>query len=198
MKFSFDVRGYLYHNGLSDIRTAYERTMEAMDKLCEEADQRKANISKLIQSGEMENHTYDDDGVSHPTALEIAEFLIEEAESTANIARSAYVLIFYHYWEKNCAHWMGKTEKYDAKKAYHYLAGDNVPFSEVELERMRKLANFIKHDKSECRADHPEFFQPPPRTHPGSRVIHSDDLWLTSHHMDDLFETLRTSGYPAP
>jgi hypothetical protein len=163
----FNMRGYIFQKGLSDIRRAYDTTIIALESNRAKLANDLSDFQRAVSDGETDAWEYDENGEGLYSRESMQELLIEDATSTITIAREAYVVILHHYWEKQCKELM-QAKQYKACKAYNHLLADGFAIDRSNLEKLRSACNEIKHGN-----------QPPN---------------LCAHDVDQMFEAVRISG----
>lgn len=151
----FNMRGYLFRKGLSDIRRAYDETILALESNRVKLENDLSNFERALSAGETGAWEYDEDGELLYSRERMHELLIEDALSTIAVAREAYVAILHHYWEKCCNEWM-QVKRYQFDKAYKHLQAHGLAVDLSNLETLRTTCNTIKHgnQRSNLDADH--------------------------------------------
>ena len=117
----------------------------------------------------------------------------EMAEDGLRMIREAFVLVAYHYWEKQVIGW-SKISRYEYKKAYAWLERNNFPVQKDTLEVMRETANCIKHDAGRLHDIEPNMFDAGEVSRFGSTPSWHDALRVEDQHMTEFFDALRKSG----
>jgi hypothetical protein len=163
----FNARGYIFQKGLSDIRRAYDTTIIALESNRAKLANDLSDFQRALSVGKTDAWEYDEDGEALYSREGMHELLIDDATSTINIAREAYVVILHHYWEKQCKELM-QERQYKACEAYNYLQAYGLAIDQSNLETLRLTCNKIKHGD-----------QPPN---------------LCAHDVDQMFEAVRISG----
>ena len=167
----FNMRGYIFQKGLSDIRRAYEATIIALESNRAKLANDLSDFERAVSAGETDACEYDEDGEILYSHERMHELLIEDATSTITVARDAYVVILHHYWEKQCKEWMQlkkKSDKYILCNAYKHLQARGLVVDQSNLETLRITCNEIKHGNQPSN--------------------------LGAHDVDRMFEAVKISG----
>lgn len=163
----FNLWGYLFQKKLSDIRSAYDATIMALESNRSKRASDLSDFERAVSAGETDAWEYDEHGEALYSREKMHEFLIEEATSTITVARKAYVVILHHYWETQCNEWM-QVKDYKFCKAYKDLRSHGLAIKDSKLEDLRKKCNVIKHENK--------------------------PLSLSAHDVDQMFEAVKISG----
>jgi hypothetical protein len=190
----FNLHGYIFEQGLGDIRRAYDATIAALEGQRERAHADRLEFQRAFAAGEVGSTEYDDAGNRLYDYEELHDLLIEQAASSIPVARQAYVVILHHYWEKCCGSWMQTGQKrYNHKDAYAWLTAHDLAPDRDALETLREATNVIKHNSAALYKRRPDLFSFPD----GTPVAHPDflaALSLTSDDIDYVFAAVKNSG----
>ena len=163
----FNMWGFIFQKELSDIRSAYDATIMALESNRAKRASDLSDFERAVSAGETDAWEYDEHGEALYSREDMHELLIEEATSTIIVARKAYVVILHHYWEKRCNEWM-RVKDYKFCKAYQILRSHGLAINQSELEALRLKCNVIKHKNK--------------------------PLSLCAHDVDQMFEAVKISG----
>jgi hypothetical protein len=190
----WDIRVWLFDNGLSAIKQAYSESRSSMERDKESAKQDWQKHLKRIAAGD-DQTLYEDDATGQ--TFDFGEYIgeqISNADETLRIVREAFLLSLYHYWEKQVRGWM-KVKDYKQDKALPWLTAEGLTPDKNNLDVLRMAANCIKHNNQVLYKRYPKFFD-------ASRIVGPtpdlhDALRIDDEHLDVFFHAVRASG-PQP
>lgn len=97
--------------------------------------------------------------LDNPYADEYEDHLIDqhaEAGEALRLVREAFALVLHHYWERSVLLWLNKS-RYLSDKDSETLK-DSGYVVDPELDRLRLVANTIKHNSEKLYISHPSMF----------------------------------------
>lgn len=191
-EFKFSMRGYVFQQGLKDLRRAFDATMQAVHTAHENAQADWLRDRTGIEAGELSANVYEDDYFLYSRET-LHKLLIEQAAAAIPVAINAYVVMLHHYWERSVDHWRNAKNNYKHTREYDWLESKGLTIDREGLEFLRKATNTIKHNNSELHAERPELF----RMGAGN-AIRSDyaaGLSLADKDFIRLLEAVQLSGF---
>lgn len=192
VNFKFSMRGYVFQQGLEDLRRAFDATMRAVHTAHENAQADWLRDHIAIEAGQLSANIYEDDHFLYSRET-LHELLIEQAAAAIPVAINAYVVMLHHYWEKSVDHWRNATNHYKHAREYDWLESKGLTPDREGLELLRKATNTIKHNNSELHTDRPELF----RMAAGSAVRpdYAGGLHLSDVDFIRLLMAVKSSGF---
>lgn len=183
-----------YRMGVDAIERSYSASKRAFEGDLKDVNDRwKAHIdhTKRRTAEETEEEKYNDEGYGEHLA-EIAA----ESEEQLSLAREAFCLILYHYWEKKAIRFFKGIKPYNQDRIF--AAADADPDFEIDkigLNRLRLITNCIKHDNGK------KLFQDAPELFDRSYIHDTDSasgwgnaLSLRDCDIEQAFKAVRSSS----
>lgn len=169
------------------------------------------DVDRMIKAYEASRASFDDEiervnsfivahkehGDDDEAARDYADMLGDEhldATLTLRLVREAYVLTFYHLWEKYALRWMDK-KRYDSLLDPQSLQDRGI-IVDPEIDRMRLTANLIKHRSGALFQKYPDMLEPIARKYiaGGLEPDLYDYLQLTDQDMNLFIDAMKRSG----
>ena len=192
VEFRFSMRGYVFQQGLKDLRRAFDATMQAVHTAHEKAKADWLRDSKAIEAGQLSANVYEVEHFLYSRET-LHKILIEQAAAAIPVAINAYVVMLHHYWEKSVDHWRNATNHYKHTREYDWLESKGLNLDREGLELLRKATNTIKHNNSELHTDRPELFRM--GTGNAVRPDYAGGLCLADSDFIRLLVAVQSSGF---
>lgn len=144
VKFSFNVRGFMYESGIDCLRDSFTAAAKGIQNQIREENEAWDN-----QSGDYEIEVqYAEDGSTLFDPGDIYNYKMEALQEAYAELRKAFAITIYHYWERSIRVYAklpnGNHEK--LTKASEGL-GYTIP---PKFGRVHRLANALKHNNADC------------------------------------------------
>lgn len=192
VEFRFSMRGYVFQQGLKDLRRAFDATMQAVHTGHEKAKADRLRDSKAIEAGQLSANVYEVEHFLYSRET-LHKLLIEQAAAAIPVAINAYVVMLHHYWEKSVDRWRDATNHYKHTREYDWLESKGLTLDREGLEFLRKATNTIKHNNSELHTDRPELFRM--GTGNAVRPDYAGGLCLADSDFIRLLVAVQSSGF---
>ncbi|WP_157220615.1 hypothetical protein [Flavisphingomonas formosensis] len=192
-KLSFNLNGYLYQKGVSEIEIAYKETVSALSSRKHKLEIDLTENARAVEAREIDPYERDADGSILYEKEKAIKYSIDDAASSLRIARESYVIILHHYWEKRCDEWMHSKKNYDPLRAYNFLEKNGLAVDRSRLEILRLSCNTLKHNSSNLFEGYPGMFDQN-HMNDATRVSYANALRLTDSFVEEMFEAIRSSG----
>ncbi len=148
--------------GFEEISRAYHMTLKAQVELEAEAEATVRKRSGLTPDEVVPEVEHDENGQPSFDFWEEVGELKDEAESTARIVRSAFLIALFHFWERHSNRWIDK-ENYSHEPVMAWLKTQNSTPDEALLKDLQLAANCVKHGPgnacNKLLARRPELFE---------------------------------------
>lgn len=144
VRFSFNVRGFMYESGIDCLRDSFTAAAEGIQEKI-----RNETEAWDTQSGDYESGPqYAEDGSTLFDPADVYSYKMEALQEAYAELRKAFAIAIYHYWERNIRVYAklpnGNHEK--LVKAAEGL-GYTIPMG---FARAHRLANALKHNNADC------------------------------------------------
>jgi len=143
---NFNLFGFSFQQGLAHLRASFDAAAAALAREVTAAHDAVKAYVQFVEAGGEEIGEWDYDGTRIWDQEQVLEFEAETMESAAMALRNAFAVAIYHHWERMARIWTGANpDAGHAELVKQTLArGYTI---DPGLERVRYLANLLKHDK---------------------------------------------------
>jgi hypothetical protein len=188
VKLNFDARGYAFKEGLNVLREGY---ISASTALAANVERVKAEAVTYRASDEFIGER-DDEGYVLWEQSQILDMQRETAEEALMALRSAYVIVLYHYWEREIQTYTESGTSADYEKLKKRVLDKGI-LIDARLDAARDLANALKHNKgTKLQASWPDVLTPRART--GQPRKWYEAVRLADEQVAEVFEIIARSG----
>lgn len=181
--------------GLTPVRLAYRAGHAAIMQQIADAEAAENAHSAAVAAGDVEDYHYDPDTGDHHYTSEHNSYAVDAAHDTLNYHCKAFATMIHHAWERHVCEQNG-WGVYKCNQAYAILAGKGWNIDKPRLERLRMVANCVKHNDRDLYGAHPEMFDPDavPAKRPFRSSSWSEALRVTDADITDFIDTVRQSA----
>lgn len=191
----WNYHGYVFQEGISVLRAAYQSAANALHEEWESARENANAYNEGVESGEIEWIGEREDGHVLWDQEQVHEMEIDAKFEGQGVLRKAFALAAYHHWERGARVWTGsdKREHKDLVKGVQALGVGISP----QLEAVKDLTNLLKHDNDKRGADLQKSW---PQVLPAlfQKGAGRNDWYgavrLTDLHLDEAFNAIAASG----
>lgn len=189
---------YVFFNfDLMSITQAYEAGRDALLQHVARAEEAYRSHVASVAAGEAVDIIKDEESGQ---TFDVGDHIYhsqETARDMLNLHRQAFAVMLHHAWERHvCA--VRHYPEYQCNKAYGEMAKAGWPIDRFRLERLRMVANCVKHDSGELYDYHPELFDAanlPPSSEGEKPQRHwQDALRLADADVTDFVDAVRRSA----
>lgn len=143
---TFNAQGFVFQDGMNILLKSYSAAQDALNEVIDrQRDDAFAYQQELEMGGEWIGER-DEDGAVIWNQEQILSHRVEEAEGASAALRKAFVISFYHHWERSALKWVGK-DRLDHLKLEAAVKALGYPIDPA-LDDVRLLVNTLKHDNS--------------------------------------------------
>lgn len=193
VKLIFNAWGYSFQEGALTLQRAYQAAEDALSGDLDKATEEAATYRHNVQNGAEPEQELDDGGYLVFDQGDILNMNIEAASGALSAMRKAFVLAFYHHWERSARQWT-KLDNAKHDKLSAAVLAMNYPI-ESGLGGVRDLANTIKHNSAQWGSKLAASW---PATLPTGAPKGSDDWYdsveLSAKLMQDVGHIIAHSG----
>lgn len=193
-KLNFNLAGFSFQHGLKVLGASFQAALPGLTAGVADANAAlKAYEAAGVFIGERDEET----GDIYWDQRQVLEFEIEMAEIARQEMRKAYAIAAYHHWERNVRIWAGKDNLRTHEEMTAATLAEGYPIH-PRLDRVRQLANTLKHDNrrwgTALLEAWPEAYRWDFRPRPSGRVYWAEAVALSDEQMEELFDILSGSG----
>lgn len=143
---SFNLSAYAFERGMTALWDSYRAAEEAVASKAEGLRTEFADYERRVAAGDPRQYEYEDDGTPLYEYGQLYEINLEDAEEAVAELRNAFVVAFYHHWERGAQRWgnfePGAQPKHPSLIAATEKLGIAIP---SRLEGVHHLVNLLKH-----------------------------------------------------
>ena len=137
----FSVLGYQCEEGVKQLKEVYDKSNANLILNIDKT----GHLLETIESAS--NESGEGSSLEEYSKEAVLEYKLTTLKSLVQSLRQAFVLMLYHFWEKQVQNWMkiAGTTGHDHGRYIKFCRTLNLDLDEYELEKLRLLANLIKH-----------------------------------------------------
>jgi hypothetical protein len=145
MKFTFNLHGYMYQQGIKILWAAYSSASSTLYVEWDTAKDDAIAYQKALDAGEVEwEGERDEDGYVIWDKAQIHDMEIDEKGEALSALRKAFILALYHHWERRIRACLSSSKKTHAELVKSAI-DIGIPIH-PGLNAVRDLANLLKHE----------------------------------------------------
>ncbi len=191
-----DLSQIFLRRTIETIASAYREGRDAINARIESAEEEAVSHAAMLDAGTASDEVADEQTGETYSQAEILDFHYEMSRKLLNYHAQAFALMVYHAWEKHVLSMNPTWRRYEGgRKAYAELENDGWAIDQPRLERLRMVANFIKHEDQQLTDHHGEMFQQETAIRIQGRFVWEDDaLRITDDDIADFIDTVYQSA----
>ena len=177
-----DISHVFIRMTLNTIRSSYYTGRDALAARIAEADREALLFATELEAGNVDEFFVDDVTGQTFSMAEYHYYQTKSAREMLNSHAQAFAIMIHHAWEKHVLFLNHGWEKYKFREAYGELSRDGWTIDVPRLEKLRMVANFVKHESTEILSHFGEMFNDTPIYQINQKYIFEDDALIVSDH----------------
>jgi hypothetical protein len=190
--------GLIFDYGFEEISRAYQMSINVQINRKTDAEAVVRKRYRMKPDEPIPEVEYGEDGEPSNDFMEEVGELEQEADSTAQTIRAAFLIGLFHFWERHSNRWVGR-QAYNRRKVVAWLRNQGCSPNDALLKDLELAANCAKHgpgkSANQLFARRPDLFQRPEVNHPLVPFEPSDQsLKINSETLRVFFDAVEKSG----
>lgn len=199
-----DLSQIFFRITLDSIVSAYREGRDALTTRIQAADDAATEHAAKLDAGEIEDELIDEETGQSFSQTEYLYYQSETRREMLNHHAQAFAIMIHHAWEKHVLSLNPEWEEYRYNQAYGELIKQGFAIDKPRLERLRLVANFIKHESLDILERHPEMFPKEvvlaytdSKKQRGRTIFEDDALKISDEDITDFIEAAyQSAGRP--
>ena len=145
-RLKFNAHGFVFQDGMKVLLRSYSAAQDALGEIIDCEREAAFAYQQELEMGGKWIGEHDDEGIVIWDQEQILAHRVDEAEGASAALRKAFVITFYHHWERSALKWVGKG-RLDHLQLEAAVRALGYPVDPA-LDDVRLLVNTLKHDNS--------------------------------------------------